>query len=255
MSPTVTVLTERRYCEQAQPRGLIGALRRAGARTLVVPDDRLGAFRPGRSDVVVARGRSRCVLGALRAAEAAGVPTVDRPAAIAAVRDKAAMAATLAAAGLPAPRTWCGAAAAPALPAHRRFVVKPRFGDNGRGVAIVSRLRPGAGSDEQVVVQEYIENDGADCKLYVIGRQVWVVRKPSPISPCRTGRLGPVPVTAELRDLALACGDAFGLSLYGVDCVQTPTGPLVIEVNDFPNFTAVPGADQRLAAHVLARGL
>jgi glutathione synthase/RimK-type ligase-like ATP-grasp enzyme len=39
-----------------------------------------------------------------------------------------------------------------------------------------------------------------------------------------------------------------------VDCVETPAGPVVIEVNDFPNYTGVPGADDALARLVLARG-
>jgi ribosomal protein S6--L-glutamate ligase len=56
-----------------------------------------------------------------------------------------------------------------------------------------------------------------------------------------------------MRELGLRCGELFGLELWGVDCVETPDGPVVIEVNEFPNYTAVPAADERLADHVLER--
>jgi glutathione synthase/RimK-type ligase-like ATP-grasp enzyme len=52
--------------------------------------------------------------------------------------------------------------------------------------------------------------------------------------------------------LALRCGRLFGLELFGVDCVEGPGGPLVIEVNEFPNYTGVPRADELLADHVVA---
>jgi ribosomal protein S6--L-glutamate ligase len=62
-----------------------------------------------------------------------------------------------------------------------------------------------------------------------------------------------VELTSSLRQLALDCAALFGLELFGVDCVVTGGGPVVIEVNDFPNYTGVPDADEALADHVLAR--
>jgi ribosomal protein S6--L-glutamate ligase len=61
-----------------------------------------------------------------------------------------------------------------------------------------------------------------------------------------------IEVTDELRELALRCGELFGLELFGVDCLVTATGPVVIEVNEFPNYTGVPDADAALADHVVA---
>jgi ribosomal protein S6--L-glutamate ligase len=59
-------------------------------------------------------------------------------------------------------------------------------------------------------------------------------------------------VADSVAELARTCGRLFGLTVFGVDCLETSHGPVVIEVNDFPNFTAVPGADVLLARHVLA---
>jgi glutathione synthase/RimK-type ligase-like ATP-grasp enzyme len=58
-------------------------------------------------------------------------------------------------------------------------------------------------------------------------------------------------VTPADRALAVRCRRAFGLELYGIDCIQTPRGARVIEVNDYPNYTGVAGASDKLAAHVL----
>ena len=49
--------------------------------------------------------------------------------------------------------------------------------------------------------------------------------------------------------------NGLGLAMlsYGVDAIETPSGLAVIEVNDFPNFTGVPGAADAIADYVLAR--
>ena len=54
-------------------------------------------------------------------------------------------------------------------------------------------------------------------------------------------------------DLALRCGQVFGLEIYGVDAIETAEGVAVIEVNEFPNFTGVAEAPRHIAEHVLAR--
>ena len=56
-----------------------------------------------------------------------------------------------------------------------------------------------------------------------------------------------------LQNLGRQCSRLFGLELYGVDCLETGNGPVVIEVNEFPNYTSVPQASERLADYVLRR--
>ena len=60
----------------------------------------------------------------------------------------------------------------------------------------------------------------------------------------------------DLGDLALRCGQAFGLGLYGMDLVETPSGPQVVDVNYFPGYKGVPDVAPRIAAYVerYARG-
>jgi ribosomal protein S6--L-glutamate ligase len=132
------------------------------------------------------------------------------------------------------------------------LVLKPAFGDNGRGLAIAGApedLSTLEWAEPMAIAQHLTPSDGLDLKLYGIGDEVWPIRKPSPLlppaSPSHAG--GPIDLTPELAALGRRCGELFGLELYGADCVETPDGPLVIEVNEFPNYTGVDEADERLA--------
>jgi ribosomal protein S6--L-glutamate ligase len=268
-SCSVTVLAERRYLSQRQPAGLVEALQAAGHRVEVLEAGapttarRLGRRSP---DVLVARGRSDDLLRLLEVAEAAGVAVVDTAGSVRAVRDKAEMGRRLRHASLPVPLTCRATTAALAALPDDAFplVLKPRFGDNGRGVrllrdrgALAGAGLDGAcrGADGELLAQSFVPGEGCDLKLYGVGQEVFAVRRPPavallPDGPPVSSAVQLVPVTAALRALARRCAKLFGLGLYGVDCVETPAGPVVIEVNDFPNFTGVPDADDLLAAHV-----
>jgi ribosomal protein S6--L-glutamate ligase len=270
----VTVVAERRYLSQRQPAGLIGALRAAGHQVELLepaapPPARRLAERP--PDVLVARGRSDDLLRLLDAAEAAGVAVVDPARSVRAVRDKTEMDRRLRRAGLPVPLTRRATMPELASLPDDAFplVLKPRFGDNARGIRLVrdrdglaeARLDgAGHGKDGQLLAQSFVHGDGRDLKLYGVGREVVAVRRPAaaallPDRPPPSCPVELVPVTPALRALAYRCADAFGLGLYGVDCVETQAGPVVIEVNEFPNFTGVPDADVLLAAHVTGAAL
>ena len=103
------------------------------------------------------------------------------------------------------------------------------------------------------LAQRYFKTDGYDLKLYGMGDQVWGVRKESPFNPRATNALsqaGLVELSPELQELGRRCGGLFGLDLYGVDTIVTSEGGLVIEINDFPNYTGVPDGNERLADYV-----
>jgi [lysine-biosynthesis-protein LysW]--L-2-aminoadipate ligase len=273
-SPTVDsevcVLVEGRYLTQAQPAGVVQALksRGVGVRTVVAEgvsvDLSRGSWTRG-SSVVVARGRSDAVIGLLRSAEQSGVPVVNTASAIQGVVDKAGLAATLSAAGVPTPTSWLGS---PTTLAGRDdlpfpLILKPVLGDNARGLIVVSshqELRGVTWRESVALAQEFHRGDGWDLKLYVAGRAVWAVRRPSPIDIDGSPRAGRDPgaslqVTPLLRSLARTCARLFGLRLFGVDCVLDPRGvPLVVEVNDYPNYRGLPvEVNEVLADIVLAR--
>jgi ribosomal protein S6--L-glutamate ligase len=272
-SCSITVVAEPRYLSHRQPAGLVEALRAAGHRVELLepaaPATALWlATRP--PDVLVARGRSDELLKLLEEAEVAGMPVVDRASSVRAVRDKVLMDRRLRRGSVALPRACLATRAELAALPDDAFplILKPRFGDNARGVRLVrdrdalADALAGDGIDSagrcpdgELLAQSFVPGDGRDLKLYGAGSEVVAVRRPAPVAllpgrPPPPSPVEPVPVTAALRALAHRCADVFGLGLYGVDCVETRAGPVVIEVNDFPNFTGVPDAEVLLAAHV-----
>ena len=171
-----------------------------------------------------------------------------------AARNKLLAAQLLAQGGIPAPRSWT--TADPTLLRHllraHPLILKSYMGWRGEGVSVVedehdlARLRPFAAS---VIVQEYLVGDGEDLRVYVAGEHVFAVKKAfSANSFCRPGR--PVAVAPTVRDIALRCGRLFGLSLFGLDLIETADGPKVVDVNYFPGFKGVAGAAECVADHI-----
>ena len=263
---SIWILTDERYLRQRMPQALVGWLdaEHVCARTLVADGivasvgtagggDPWADLRPG--DVVVARTRDRFALALLRAAERRGVTVLTTWESVAAVRNKARAAQTLAAAGIPTPRTLLAATltALKAVPRERfPLLLKPHLGDNAQGILLVrtpDELDDLVWTDGMVLAQEYVDAGAVDLKLYVAGERVWAVRRPSPLGMVSTDGAGscePVEPSRELVDLARACARAFGLTLLGVDVLETPDGPLVVDVNDFPNYTGVDEAPESI---------
>lgn len=271
--PTTWFLTDERYLSQRMPTAVIRWLADRGRQVRVVTADRGQIHVAGGEvdcpwrdlrggDVVVARTRHPLALVLLAAAARDDVATVPSPAALDAVRDKARGAGVLAAAGIPAPETFVVADTselASVVRAGHPLVLKPHLGDNGRGLTVVDgpdQLSSLRWQDDLVLAQRWIESDGWDVKLYVCDDQVWAVRRPSPLLHQRgvADVPLPVPVTPELREIALAAQRAFGLPLCGIDVVLSEEGPLVVDVNDFPNYKGVPEAAEAIGSYLLGCG-
>jgi glutathione synthase/RimK-type ligase-like ATP-grasp enzyme len=285
---TIWVLTDKRYIQQRMPRALTEWLGERGVpfRTLIADEqvaqipspqgaggsDPWSGLQPG--DVVIARTRNPFALALLRAGPPAGVSVCNPWEAIAAVRDKARTAQVLAAHGIPTPPTFLAdsPAALRALPVKCfPLLLKPHLGDNSSGILFVresAELDDVPWGDAMVLAQQFIDAGGIDLKLYLANDQVWAVRKPSPLSTRshqwsseggsfleahEWGSEQVGEVIGELRDLAFACSSAFGLELCGVDVLETSSGPVVVDVNDFPNYTGVPEAPQTIGTMLLER--
>jgi ribosomal protein S6--L-glutamate ligase len=59
-----------------------------------------------------------------------------------------------------------------------------------------------------------------------------------------------VPISPEVREIALACGELLGLGLYGLDVIESPDGPVVVDVNYFPGYKGVDGAAASIADYI-----
>jgi ribosomal protein S6--L-glutamate ligase len=162
------------------------------------------------------------------------------------------------AAGIPFPKTWFASKSTllDQIPADAYpLVVKPNNGSALRDVYRVESpeelARLEIDDSGSLLAQPYLPNPGYDVKLYNTGDEVFATVKRSPLHPGADVVEEQIEVTAELRNLALAVGRAFGLDIYGVDVVETPDGWVVLDVNDFPSFGRVPEAASRLARTVL----
>jgi ribosomal protein S6--L-glutamate ligase len=197
-------------------------------------------------------------LSILEAAGAAGLVTVNDYRAIRLARDKAVAAARARAAGLPFPKTYFAAVSRVLRqlpPEAYPIVVKP---NDGSGCERIFRIENPSqlekldlDEDGFLLVQPYLPNPGYDVKLYNTGGDVFAAVRESPLHPGSGVVERLVPITPELRELALQVGRVFGLDIYGVDVVETSAGWMVLDVNDFPSFGKVPQAAERLAHSIL----
>src|ERR1700694_2627145 len=160
-------------------------------------------------------------LSILEAAEAVGIPTINNSRAIRLVRDKAVAAAFARANGLPIPPTY--------FVAHPRLlkqipaedypiIVKPSNGSSCKGIYRLNSpdelidLVIAEANDSFFLAQRYAENTGFDMKLYVTGKEVFAVAKKSPLHDEVVERV--IPLTPQMRKLALDVGKLFGLDIY-----------------------------------------
>ena len=105
-------------------------------------------------------------------------------------------------------------------------------------------------SQEPVVLQEFAAGDGWDIKMWVIDKQIFAARRRTPLEPDAPKQDFPISsaeLPADWAHIALEIGRVFNLRLYGVDLLITEKGPIIVDVNSFPGFRGVPGADSALA--------
>lgn len=264
-SPLMTriwILTDRRYLEQRMPRAVVKWLSARSPVSLVTADEGGIANQIAASgasadmsvwdglqprDVVVTRSRHPFAIALLQEAEARGARTYDRWSSVLRVRDKVSGTLALINRGLPVPPTFL---------AHRPedlrrvpaeyfpLLLKPVSGNNGRGLRAVrdpGELASVTWGDEFVLAQHYVDAGGVDLKLYVAGETVWAIRRTSPLVPDDDHPL-PVSVTPAMNQLVRDCREEFGLLLFGLDILESADGPMIVDVNEFPNYTGVEDA-------------
>jgi ribosomal protein S6--L-glutamate ligase len=199
-------------------------------------------------------------LSILEAAAAAGHVTINSAASVRLARDKAVAAAVARRHGLPTPLTYFAAKrdlVQLVPPELYPIVVKPANGSSCESIYLLhSPLDLGlladiADEDRFLLVQPYAANPGEDIKLYCIGDEVFATRQPSPLHPDSGIAPELIALDPELEKLTHEVGRVFGLSLFGIDVVESPHGWVVIDVNDFPSFKQVPDAVSRVASAIL----
>ena len=234
-------------------------LRDLGCEVEVIDPDAgpvdLGAVRPD-ADLYILKSGTEAALSFAGVLHARGARVVNPYPVAAACRDKVVQTHVLAEADVPVPQSWMTVdpmSLQSQLSAGPLILKDPR-GSQGRGLEIVHDRDGLAGLPVGTpwLAMRYHRPEGEDLKLYRIGDEVFGVER---IFPARTyaQKLGrPYAVSAELRDIVLRCGDAFGISVYGVDVVRSRGRHWVVDMSSFPGFKGVPAAGRRIVDHVVS---
>lgn len=184
--------------------------------------------------------------------EAAGKVVLNPPRAVEIAVDKYLCSARLQAAGLKIPRTLVCQTADDALIGFAELggdvVLKPLFGAEGRGIARLNdealALRAFKMLEQfgaVIYLQQFIQHEGADLRLLVIGDRVLGMRRRNPLdwrtNLSRGATAEPFAVTPELARQAHLAADAVGAPFAGVDLLPGCDGNLyAIEVNAVPGW-------------------
>jgi ribosomal protein S6--L-glutamate ligase len=184
--------------------------------------------------------------------EAAGGVVINPPRAIEAAVDKFLTSAKLQAAGLLTPRTIVCQTADDALAAFEQLggdvVLKPIFGSEGRGItrlndeALALRaFKMLAQLGAVLYVQEFIEHEGCDLRLLLIGERVLAMRRRNPLdwrtNISRGAKAEAFTPDDSMVELARRAAAAVGAPLAGVDLLPGRDGQLyAIEVNAVPGW-------------------
>jgi ribosomal protein S6--L-glutamate ligase len=206
-------------------------------------------------DLYILKSGSELALSLAGALDAAGATILNPYRVAVACRDKVVATRLLQSAGVPTPETYVAADVGELSPLldEGPLVAKPSRGTNGVGVHVVwdaDQLDDLAPYGTVIFAQRYHRPEGRDRKIYVIGGQVFGVKR---IWPARTyeEKLGePFAITDELREIALASGRAFGIEMYGLDIIVSDHKPYVVDISSFPGFKGVPDAALRLADYI-----
>jgi ribosomal protein S6--L-glutamate ligase len=135
-------------------------------------------------------------------------------------------------------------------------VIKLLEGTQGIGVVLAetksaakSVIEAFYGLQANILVQEYIkESKGQDVRVFIVdGHIVGAMRRSGVEGEFRSnlhrgGSAEVIKLSREERYTALKAAKSLGLSIAGVDMLQSKRGPLVMEVNSSPGLQGIEGA-------------
>lgn len=204
---------------------------------------------------------------------AAGVKVINSPRAVEMAVDKYLALARMAQMGLPTPRTIACQRYEDAMQAFellgRDAVIKPLFGSEGFGIMRLTDIDLAARTfahlaqlNAVIYLQQYIDHDGQDYRLFILNGKVLAAMRRSHDSDWRTnisrGAAGhPHEPTARQVELALKAASACDALVAGVDIMLDRQGRhWVLEVNAVPGWRELSRVTQiDVASHVLKEAM
>jgi len=183
--------------------------------------------------------------------ERLGFCVINPPEAIEHCVDKYDILAILEDNGVPVPRTVATESLSEALKAFAELggdvVVKPIFGSRGMGATrvvdaeIASTVFKAITFHHGVVyLQEFVPHGHSDIRAFVIGSRVVAamrrVAESWKTNYSQGARPAPITLDPALEELAVKSAKAVGCKIAGVDILEGPTGPMVVDVNSQPGW-------------------
>jgi len=153
--------------------------------------------------------------------------------------------------GLPVPRTAVTESHDEALECFHELggdiVIKPLFGSRGVGAArindpdIAARVFRTISFHHGVLyLQQFVNHGGSDIRAFVIGDRVVAAMRRVSANWKTNVSLGakPVPLnlSKEMEKLAIKAAKIIGCKVTGVDLIEGPDGPVLIELNSQPGW-------------------
>jgi len=187
----------------------------------------------------------------LRRLERAGVFVVNPPEAIEICVDKYRALYLLEEAGLPVPRTAVAEGVQQAMEAFHELggdvVVKPLFGSRGVGSTrindpeVARRVFSTLAFHHHVLyLQEFVPHGRSDVRAFVLGGEVIAamrrVSRGWKTNISQGARPEHAELSPELEELAVKASSIVGCRMAGVDILEGPRGPLLIELNSQPGW-------------------
>ena len=179
------------------------------------------------------------------------VYVLNPPEAIEHCVDKYDILAVLEDAGVPVPRTVATESVNEALRAFKELgsdvVVKPIFGSRGQGATrivdadIADTVFKAITFHHGVVyLQEFVSHGHSDIRAFVVGERVIAamrrVAEGWKTNFSRGARPAPITLSKEFEDLAVKAARAVGAKVAGVDILEGPEGPRIVDVNSQPGW-------------------
>jgi RimK family alpha-L-glutamate ligase len=153
--------------------------------------------------------------------------------------------------GVPVPRTLATESVNEAIKAFHELggdiVVKPIFGSRGQGATRVNDIdiadtifKAITFHHGVIYMQEFVEHGNSDIRAFVLGDQVissmrrvatgWKTNYSQGARPAHTE------ISDEFKELAVKAAKAVGCKVAGVDILEGPEGPRIVDVNSQPGW-------------------
>jgi RimK family alpha-L-glutamate ligase len=180
-----------------------------------------------------------------------GFYLINPPEAIEHCVDKYDILAILEDAGVPVPRTLATESVNEALKAFAELgsdvVVKPIFGSRGQGATRVQDLdiadtifKAITFHHGVIYLQEFVPHGHSDIRAFVVGNRVIAamrrVAEGWKTNYSRGARPAPTTLSKDFEDLAVEAAKAVGCKIAGVDILEGPEGPRIVDVNSQPGW-------------------